>query len=732
MQTKWIWTKIEPSENLYAIARTQFEYAGNGTPELRISADSNFAAFLNGQFLGCGQFSDFPDAKTYTVIPLQPRRGKNQLEIKLYSCGSNFLTHIKGAPGLWAEVIENGAILTRSGRDWLMADDPAFRAGNMEKVNPMYGYTWEYDARKDRPHFAPAQEFERSGVPIPRPVPMLMPGEALPTSVVFHGFLKRRDKTAAPGMAMATDMLMTIPVPFSGTFEALPSDTDGFVLLVDLGQESTGLLHFEVTAPAGTALDIAHGEHFELGRVLCASSDPERYYADRYVCHEGRNEFTQYFRRYGARYLELHVTGATGSVTVHSLTLLPTMLPLPYRAPFRAPDRLLEAEHKTAMRTLELCMHEHYEDCPWREQALYGYDSRNQMLFGYYAFGNYGFAAASLDLLGKSMMRNGFLNLTAPGDLGLYIPIFTFAWLTALREHELYSGSRQPYLLHRDRILQALPNYTRRPCGNGLYLPPEDLPESRTWNFCEWVPGLDGEGPGGKESCADAEVPTAFYNLYLAEALQAVAALEDSRDLREQAEALGKSAEAGFWNETEKCYATRSDDKRFHSHVQYLMLALDLVPEEKRAMVMDAALSDRLIQPTFSSYLYMIRALCGNGRGGIADAILKRDFDRMSLSGATSFWEVPGGLHGFTGGYGGSLCHGWSCANLYFDGACRLGVVPLEPGFRSFSVNVVPGLLDSLEGEVPTPYGPIRVAWHRENGKIIVQTDAPPETCQKR
>lgn len=38
-------------------------------------------------------------------------------------------------------------------------------------------------------------------------------------------------------------------------------------------------------------------------------------------------------------------------------------------------------------------MHEHYEDYPWREQALYAFDSRNQALYGYYAFGNYDFAA---------------------------------------------------------------------------------------------------------------------------------------------------------------------------------------------------------------------------------------------------------------------------------------------------------------------------------------------------
>ena len=40
------------------------------------------------------------------------------------------------------------------------------------------------------------------------------------------------------------------------------------------------------------------------------------------------------------------------------------------------------------VKTLKLSMMEHYVDTPWREQCLYAFDSRNQMLCGYYAFEN--------------------------------------------------------------------------------------------------------------------------------------------------------------------------------------------------------------------------------------------------------------------------------------------------------------------------------------------------------
>ena len=114
MKAKWIWTGEKESENLYVIARTKFECPSAGTAELLVSADSDFAAFLNGEFLGRGQYSDYPDAKTFTRIPVTTVPGKNDLEIRAYYCGGNFLNHLKGMPRLWAEVRSGEIVLAAS------------------------------------------------------------------------------------------------------------------------------------------------------------------------------------------------------------------------------------------------------------------------------------------------------------------------------------------------------------------------------------------------------------------------------------------------------------------------------------------------------------------------------------------------------------------------------------------------------------------------------------------
>lgn len=73
-------------------------------------------------------------------------------------------------------------------------------------------------------------------------------------------------------------------------------------------------------------------------------------------------------------------------------------------------------------------MHEHYEDCPWREQAL----------CGFYQFQEFAFAKASIRLLGQSVGENGFIKICAP-DSSLKFPSFSMVWVLEAKEYLEYS-----------------------------------------------------------------------------------------------------------------------------------------------------------------------------------------------------------------------------------------------------------------------------------------------------
>ena len=96
-------------------------------------------------------------------------------------------------------------------------------------------------------------------------------------------------------------------------------------------------------------------------------------------------------------------------------------------------------------------------------------------------------------------------------------------------------------------------------------------------------------------------------------------------------------------------------------------------------------------------------------------------------TGATSLWETAEGGDAFD--EAGSLCHAWSSITPYYTGSLLLGVTPLKPGFTEFTV--IPDTTDysGASGEVPTPYGMIKVSWKKDaQGKIELHVENPPGT----
>jgi hypothetical protein len=73
-----------------------------------------------------------------------------------------------------------------------------------------------------------------------------------------------------------------------------------------------------------------------------------------------------------------------------------------------------------------------------------------------------------------------------------------------------------------------------------------------------------------------------------------------------------------------------------------------------------------------------------------------------------------------------SLAHGWASGPTPIMTSYVLGVQPVAPGYRTFTVDPHPGSLQWAQGAVPTPYGPITVRWERNGPRLSVTVAVPP------
>ena len=86
--SRWIWLDREATTDSYGEFYEAFDFAG-GSGELLISADSNYAVYVNGKLVDSGQYPDFPHYKVYDCLDLTPylKVGKNHLGITVWHYG---------------------------------------------------------------------------------------------------------------------------------------------------------------------------------------------------------------------------------------------------------------------------------------------------------------------------------------------------------------------------------------------------------------------------------------------------------------------------------------------------------------------------------------------------------------------------------------------------------------------------------------------------------------------
>ncbi len=741
----WMWPAEKSGQpNQYVQFRQQFELPKvEADSTLYISVDSNYTVWINGQLVSFGQYNDYPECKAYDSLPVAKylKEGSNTIAVLAFYQGVDSFQYIISNPGLIYSLVSGSASVS-SGVGVFYRVSPNYITSDIAKVTPQLGFNFEYRAIaeyhewRDNDYavgrdWTSIKESDTRGVearPLaqPRPIDKLVLGDRLHVNLVDQGWFKQdADKAEEPvAKQMQAAKLTKLSVEKllgSAANTSLPSsqglclqpvsvkDADGAFMIFDMGREEAGYLDLELEASEGTIVDVAWGEHLEDGHVRASVGG--RCFASRYVCCDGKQKFTHFFLRMAGRYIQLHISSQKDACVINYAGLLPVHYPVVENGSFRCSNDILDQIYQTSIRTLQLCMHEHYEDCPWREQALYAMDMRNQALCGYTAFGDPKFAAASLELLGRGLKADGYLELCAPAEISITIPCFSMAWIIALADHLMYTGDTTFASKQLERVKLMLDIYHNSLDEGLLQLPVG----KRYWHFYEWADGLEGAHSGRVQPARKDAPLNLFYSLALEAASKLAHYCGDQQlaDSTEQQQlALNTAIHKKFWNQDALQYWTYTDNAEHYAELtQSLALLAGVVPNKYAPQLREklAHRDNGMIRATLSYSIYKYEALLqqSDEYGKFAIDDLRKDWGYMLSKGATSFWETIKGAADFDDA--GSLCHGWSGIPVYFWHAYILGIKPLEPGFARFSVAPLPGVVDSAEGAIATPHGTISV-----------------------
>ena len=789
----WIWapeevvqpggalsSSIDPNAaEAHALFRRQFHLdAVPGRAPARITADSRYALWVNGQEVCRGPVRSQPRRLHYDLADLAPylRAGDNLIAVyvKYYGTPKSFWMPatpnvMLGKTGILVFEADLGAA------GWLTSD-PGWKAHKVDAWDPegskgmggpiAGGVPVEiFDARQFPQHWRelafddgawgaaqviPAVHiggFARTQPPTdpygplyPRTIAQLDGAIHTPATVTVESFAGAPDPAIYHPVRRVEATLGLARCGAAQT-QALPVVCDAppggcTRIILDMGRIVSGLVGFEIDAPAGAVLDLSYVEAPITRPVGMIGA----HLGTRYTAR-GVDDRFEVFDSNGLRYAYIVVHGADAPVTLRHFQVRELLYPWQAGASFACSDDDLNRIYAAGIRTVQLNSHDAFLDCPTREQRAWVGDSVVHQMVHLATNQDWRLAWHYLTL-GNSPRPDGILPMSVVGDIeaggGFTIPDWALHWVHGVYNRYLFSGDRDAVKAFMPTIERILRWYVPFQTAAGVL---KDVVE---WNLVDWSSVCTAD---------TSSVLTALWARGLREFAELAAWLEE-RSSQRWAEGVYARAKAGFevfWDEARGSYIDHIVDGAPQPEMSQLAGALAIC-----AGLAPAARWPRIIDRITDPARVVVRSWTG-GDGEYAEQKMQKQFmgiyetdwdavnevvsaepfmsytvhDAVALAGLADRLPdlYPRWLEFLGDGYDtigecwgwGTHVHGWSCTPTRDMVFYTLGVTPAEPGYTVARIAPRLGRLTWAKGDVPTPHGLIHVAATGEQ----VTIDAP-------
>lgn len=615
LKGKKIWQGDVKAKDTYVDFKAEFNAERNKKVLLRISCDSNYTVYINGKIAGFAQCADYPHYRNYDEIDITSLCKANEpnvFEATVWHYGVDSQTYVNADAYLLFDIIQRGKTLLSSGKRVLSRINEKYENGLCKNITTQLGLSFRYDAA------AESGEFKQS-------------------EVTGEGVAVKRERGIC---TMSARNAAALTKKVRGGY------------LVDLLRERVGFLILNFTSDVRQKITVSYGER------LAPDGKPPRIIDDRdfsveYVAKEGKNYYVNTFRRLAGRYIFVE---CEEDIKVKYIGL--RAVDYPERTKRRKfDDKLLQKIYDVSSYTIKCCMHEHYEDCPWREQALYAMDSRNQMLCNYYMFKRSVYQRENLILMSKGLRPDGLLSLCFPAGKDYPIPFFSLAYVMQTYEYVKHTNDKSILEETGGTLDKIMSVFIEKIEDNRLIA---ELP-APYWNFYEWAEDSSNDRQiarkVGEESPKVYNVMLNCMFVYVAEMYNELRGA--NIDTSEMKEAI-KNA---FFVESENAFKMSSNNDKLSVLGNSLAILAGVGDEKTAERILRG---DGMIPVTLSMNAFKYDALLLFGdkyKNDIIDDI-KQKYGKMLSEGATTFWETELGGDDFGGA--GSLCHGWSAIPVYY------------------------------------------------------------------
>lgn len=615
LRGKKIWKGDATTKDVYVDFVSEFKTEEKGRVYLRISCDSNYTAYVNGKIAGFAQCADYPHYRNFDKLDITrfcEQDKANVLKITVWHYGVNSLTYINADAFLLFDVIQGGKTLLCSDQNVRSAINEKYKNGYLKQISSQLGLSFLYDANVKDGKFGKSE-------------------------VVGEGAAFERKRGICRMKPSAAKAVIT-------------KENGGY--LVDLGRETVGFISLDFKSDIVQKITISYGERKgENGNIPRFIGD--RDFSVEYIAKKGENSYINTFRRLAGRYLFVE---CEKEIDIKYIGIRPVEYPVRIK-PRKFKDKLLQKIYDVSVYTIRCCMHEHYEDCPWREQAFYAMDSRNQMLCNYYMFDKTIYQRENLVLMSKGLRADGLLSLCFPAGNDFPIPLFSLVYIMQTYEYIKYTGDVSVLEETGGTLDKIMETFTSKIADNRLIA---EFP-APYWNFYEWAEASANDDQIGRKA---GDVYPENYSLILNCMFAYVAKMYgEMRNRKIDTEDMLKAIRETFYVPEKNAFrlSTLSDKL---SVLGNSLAVLAGVGDEKTAERLVSQKGMIPITLSMNAFRYDALLLFGDKYKKYIIDDIRVKYGEMLEKGATTFWETELGGEDFGGA--GSMCHGWSAIPVYY------------------------------------------------------------------
>ena len=798
---EWIWETTQAStqpnpfefhspayKNLFVYFRKTFDLPDRPDRAVaHVTADSRYKLYVNGRYIGRGPIRSDLVWQYYDDYDIAPylHPGRNVIAALVHFYGEDTGWYMTRRPGFrFQSDIKNShgtSVTLRTDSTWKVLRAPGWLQ-HTPRVSGALGFIEVYDAGKE-PNGWNTAEFDDSGWNsariissvsgehpfltsyiwenlIPRSIPMLLEEEVRPAKVLQVAEVQN---LSSPAPTLAHQMAQESPQPLktckvehadsllgmtgdamiqSSAYPSSDASNCSAVLVFDFGREVTGYPRITLEGTAGAIVDIGVSEGLADGRVRPTHNGN---HISRYTVKDGSQQF-ETFEWDGFRYMQLTIRNATRPVRLRKVAVNFTSYPVGNRGAFESSDPELNKIWNTSRYSIQLTMHDAYEDCPNREQRQWVGDAYVETKVNYAVFGDTKLAAKYLLQIANSQRSDGMIMPFYPGNDGgadilrvFTIKDFAEHWVSTLWEYYQFTADRQTLQELYPIAVKVMDYFTRYIDENGLV---GDVPP---WVFGDWVT-LDRRGE-------NTIVNALFYNNLLEVSRMAKIQGDPAHEKQYSAMAarIKDAMNQRLWDQRRGVYVDANVNGTLSGRVSQqsnsLALLYDIAAPDKRPRIlsyifdkvrvkldspgMEGGTQNPLQKPKFDEEHDVVQAqpffmhwvdasLAHIGEYNRMVNLIRQLYGNMIDAGATCTWEVWN-PHA-------SQCHGWSATPAYDLTHFVLGIRELTPGYREFSVEPHPAGLNSAKGVFPSVQGDITISWTTSASQFDLAVTVPKNT----